>query len=336
MAAKKKESPPQLHLFGPHPAPELSLERVRPLLSPEDAALAERLPDWLRFGTSSWTFPGWAGIVYAGAPTQKELVATGLAAYAANPLLRAVGIDRSHYAPLTSAELSGYAEGLPEGFLAISKIWDELTTCVFPRHPRFGARAGADNPLFLSADRFLSDILPAYRESFAAFTGPFVFEIPPMPRDRLPAPTAFTARLDALLSRLPRNFRYAFELRNHELLTPAYAEVLRAHGAAHVFNYWTAMPSLLEQMAVPGVLEAPFFVARLMLPPFSRNDVLEAELAPFDKIVTPQPAMRDDVSLLVRRAAGRDTFVLVNNKAEGSSPLTVRALASKVVRELFV
>ena len=39
--------------------------------------------------------------------------------------------------------------------------------------------------------------------------------------------------------------------------------------------------------------------------------------------------MRDEVTRLTRAAlrAGRETYVLVNNKAEGCSPLTIRALA---------
>ena len=43
--------------------------------------------------------------------------------------------------------------------------------------------------------------------------------------------------------------------------------------------------------------------------------------------------MRQDVVKLVRAALDRDMecYVLVNNKAEGSSPLTVRALAEQVI-----
>ena len=46
--------------------------------------------------------------------------------------------------------------------------------------------------------------------------------------------------------------------------------------------------------------------------------------------------MRSDVALLARacRRLGKVLFVLVNNKAEGSSPLTVRALAEQMVLEL--
>ena len=54
---------------------------------------------------------------------------------------------------------------------------------------------------------------------------------------------------------------------------------------------------------------------------------------PFDRLVEPQPAMREDVCTLIEEAGrrGYEVFVIVNNKAEGSSPLTVRALAERLV-----
>ena len=40
---------------------------------PELLTLAQRLPAKLRLGTSSWAFPGWAGIVYAERATEQLL-----------------------------------------------------------------------------------------------------------------------------------------------------------------------------------------------------------------------------------------------------------------------
>lgn len=309
--------------------------RVSPHITERDRELAAKVPTNVRFGTSSWTFPGWGGVLYEGHPTQADLMADGLRGYAAHPLFRTVGIDRSHYAPLDDATLEDYARGLPQGFQAVSKVWDELTTCVFPAHPRYGARASEPNPDFLSPERFLSEVLPPYERRFANVAGPFVFEIPPMPEKRIPHEGAFADRIDRLLSRLPGTFRYAFELRNAELLTESYLEVLKAHGAAHVTNVWTGMPTLRRQLAVPGlVARAPFFVARLMLPPFTRYETRRASFEPFNRIVDPQEDTRDDVVALVRAARGRDVFVLVNNKLEGSSPETVRVLAERVEREV--
>ena len=62
--------------------------------------VAASLPSTVRFGTSSWAFPGWRGIVYSRSQSQGELSREGLREYAQHPLLRTVGIDRSYYAPI--------------------------------------------------------------------------------------------------------------------------------------------------------------------------------------------------------------------------------------------
>lgn len=63
-------------------------------------ALADALDNGLYLGTSSWSFPGWSGLIY-GVPTGKaNLAQHGLPAYAEHPLLRSVGVDSGFYAPL--------------------------------------------------------------------------------------------------------------------------------------------------------------------------------------------------------------------------------------------
>ena len=61
----------------------LQLERTHR----DAAALAARLPTGVHFGTSSWSFPGWKGLVYSGARTQTMLAREGLREYATHPLL---------------------------------------------------------------------------------------------------------------------------------------------------------------------------------------------------------------------------------------------------------
>ncbi|HTV02291.1 MAG TPA: hypothetical protein VMF13_17210, partial [Luteitalea sp.] len=76
-------------------------------------ALGARIPPGVHFGTSSWSFPGWSGLVYRRAKTQTELARDGLREYARYPLFGTVGIDRSYYAPLTGEDLKKYAAQLP-------------------------------------------------------------------------------------------------------------------------------------------------------------------------------------------------------------------------------
>src|SRR5512143_109764 len=93
----------QLELFGAATRPP---PRVGPA-AVSDAArtLAARLPADVRLGTSSWSFPGWRGIVWDRDASPALLAREGLAAYARHPLLRTVGLDRTYYAPMTAAAL---------------------------------------------------------------------------------------------------------------------------------------------------------------------------------------------------------------------------------------
>jgi uncharacterized protein YecE (DUF72 family) len=251
-------------------------------------------------------------------------------------LLRTVGIDRSYYAPLTEADLTTIASQLPPGFVATAKVWDEATTLVFPRHPRYGARAGTRNPRFLDPAIVVDSVALPWTRFLGDRAGPLVLEIAPVPRGEAIDPGAFASSLDRFLAEAPVRVRWAVEVRNRELLSRAYFEVLARHGAAHVVNFWTAMPTIGEQLALPGVLGADFAVARLLLPPGARYEEARDTFAPFDRIVAPQPRMREDVVRLALACArgGKDLFVIVNNKAEGSSPLTVRALAGAVADAL--
>jgi uncharacterized protein YecE (DUF72 family) len=305
---------------------------VEPLVDDEARALAERLPRGVRFGCSTWTFPGWSGVVYRGRPTETQLARHGLHAYARHPLLGTAELDRSFYRPVTVEESRRYAEQLPPGYPLASKMWSEVTTHTFPSHPRLGARAGARNPHFLDGET-ACEVLAPLREGLGDHLGPVVFQLPPVPDIERRDPLAFARLVERLLDRLPRGPRYAFELRNRELLTPRYLEVLAARGAAHAISFWRTMPTVGEQLAMAGVLAAPFAVARLSHPPGTTYEERRARLEPFDRIRDPQPELRADVVRLARAciADGRELYVIVDNKVEGCAPLTVRAMASLLV-----
>jgi uncharacterized protein YecE (DUF72 family) len=321
----------QLGLFGE----TKTTAPVVPHEDPDARALASKLPSWLRFGTSSWTFEGWSNIVYAGSPSHEALVEHGLGAYAAHPLLRTVGIDRSYYSPIDEADLNAYASQVPRDFLAVAKVWNEITTYAFADHPKNGSRAGEINPHFLDAD-LAKETFAAYSGGFANHVGAFLFELPPIPRDRLPSDEAFASAIARLLRALPSRFRYAFELRNRELLSPLYFDTLRDHGATHAFNLWTAMPSLAEQFRMPNSITSDIVIARLMLAPTTTYEAMKRAYAPFDRIVLANEDMRRDIVKLTRIASDSNAntmFVLVNNQVEGSSPLTIKALAERIARD---
>ena len=312
----------QLGLFGvlepalPREDPELA-ERLRREHS-EAARIAERVPKGVHFGTSTWSFPGWAGIVYSRKATTAELAREGLAQYSRHPLLTTVGIDRGYYGPIPVRDLERYASQLPAGFPCCAKAPEAVTS--------------AASPDYLRPERFVDEMVGPFLEVFRDRTGPFVVQFPPAPREATPSPALFAEKLDRFLAALPAEGRYAVELRDPALLSPAYASALACRGAAHVYNYATAMPMPAEQARSVPIATASFTMIRLLLRPGTRYDERREEFLPFDRIVDPSSEMRAQVVRLVRESVrlGRDVFVLVNNKAEGCSPLTIRALAERL------
>ena len=76
-----------------------------------------------------------------------------------------------------------------------------------------------------------------------------MFEFGAIARSTFARPEEFYERLGPFLGELPPGFRYAVEVRNPEYLGAEYFSMLHARNTAHVFNAWTRMPELLEQIA---------------------------------------------------------------------------------------
>lgn len=325
---------PTHSLHVPHPPKQqLSLFAQPDPLEERFASLRElasRLPENVRFGTSSWSFPGWSGIVFPEKYPKTFLAQHGLPLYVRHPLLRTVGIDRGYYAPVPREDLRHYASQLPRDFPTVAKAPGIYTSPIHTGHG--SAPKGSPNPAFLDAKSFTETVARPFLSDFRDHTAAIVLEFPPMPPSARLHADAFASRLDSFLEKIPSELPCCVELRNPELLTPAYAQVLRHRRVAHVFNYWTAMPMPLDQLPVAPLDSAPFVVLRLMLRPGTRYEDRKAAFAPFDRIMDPDPRMHTEVLSLIEmaRALRRVVLVLVNNKAEGSAPLTIEHLARRI------
>ena len=290
--------------------------------------LSRRIPPNVRFGTSTWNYPGWRGLVYHTDYGPKGAAARMLEEYAAFPLFKTVGVDSSYYAPPTEEVLRSYAEHLPRGFPCVSKVWSQLTVHRFTK-AQDAARAGKVNPDFLNAELFMEEIYQPYQRHFADNTGPLVFEFQTLAKSSGIDAEGFATRLDEFFSDLPREGQFAVEIRNDEFLTPMYFAVLREHGVAHVFNSWTRMPPIGHQLDLPGSISGPFIVARALLRPGRTYNEAVDVFAPYDRIREPNPKLRRDLVRLVEAAVKTriPAYLLVNNRAEGSAPLTIAAVA---------
>jgi hypothetical protein len=142
--------------------------------------------------------------------------------------------------------------------------------------------------------------------------------------------TGFVDRLHAFLRALPRGRAHlAVELRTPALLIPAYADALHDAGVVPALSAWNGLPPVEEQFRRTRAAEAPARVIRWMLQEGSSYEEAKDRYAPFDRLVDPDPVTRDAIAGLCDDLT-RDVYVIVNNKAEGSAPRSVFALAERV------
>ncbi len=316
----------QLSLF--ETAAERAALELAPL--PDDvAASAAVLPHALRFGTMSWSYPGWIGLVYASHVRAKELVQRGLTAYAKHPLLRTVELDRSYYEPLPLEYYTELAAQVPDDFRFAAKAHEDCTAVRFPAHARYGGRAGQRNPRLLDAAYASDHVIAPFVEGLGSKAGPLIFQFSTF---EVRSPPRFAAALHEFLRRLPAGPLYAVELRNAELMTPAYGEALADAGAVHCHNAWGWLPGVVAQRALLPPAARRVLVARWLTRPGDSHEAARRRYEPFSKLVDEDLDLREAFVALIRATLEdhADAFVLVSNKAEGSAPETVRRLAAAV------
>lgn len=293
--------------------------------APTHADIASRISPLLRLGTSSWSFPGWGGLVWRKRHDAQSLAKRGLEIYARHPLLSAVGLDRSFYAPVPIADMRLYNEQTPADFRFLVKAPQAVTQSWLRDSPE-------PNPNFLDAELVTHQWIEPAAIALGAKMGVFLFQFPPLGRRFTQHPKAFCDALDAFLSQLPKGPAYAVEIRDREILTDAYRDALAANGVDHCFNIHPAMPSPTEQASLLPIESQRVFVCRWMLHSGMRYEQARERYAPFDKIVDPDPTSLDTIAGLALAAVGssKPGIIIINNKAEGSSPLSVFRLSRRI------
>lgn len=339
----KRRDPNQSFLFGPEPdsdppgAPPAGPPRPA-AVDPAHAALAAFLPDTLRLGTSSWSFPGWRGIVYQDDVPQARLAREGLPAYAAHPLLRSVSLDRAFYAPLPEAEYRRLAAQVPAGFRFLVKAFQGITRPQIDTPA--AAPSAAESATFLDPAAARELVVGPAVMGLADACGPIVFQFSPMRFPRRAEESRFLDRLGAFLAALPRGPLYAVELRNAELLAPLhldrYLAALACADACHSYVVHPTMPPAQRQRELVDPARFPAFVSRWLLHDGLTYDGAKDRHAPFNRLIDEDPATRADLAAMVADAlwSHKAAWVLVNNKAEGSAPLSVFRLGAEIAARL--
>lgn len=288
----------------------------------------------LYLGTSSWKYEGWKGLVYLYSyPSEKKFNDESLREYAQQ--YPTVGVDATYYTWPSTKAFEKYLEQTPSEFRFGLKATEKVTVFKYPKLPRYGKEAGTQNAHFLDAElfkaKFLEPLLP-----FKERIGPIMLEFSHFYPGMLKSGKEFVDRLDTFLKQINQhgNFQFAVEIRNANWLKKEYFECLVENRTAHVFNSWTKMPALGEQLELSQNYNFPCYVARLLLNPGAVYQEAVDSYSPYNKLHLNLSELRTATVRLLHKAKsiGVPAYIFVNNRFEGCAPKTIEALLAEAIK----
>jgi len=177
-------------------------------------------PPPILLGTSSFTASGWEKSFYP-----KGLRSSDYLSFYADRF-HTVEVDSTFYACPTPRTVTNWAARTPDNFIFSVKIPQTIT------HDKVLVDCAGDLKEFLTTMDILGPKL-----------GPMVFQFPVFDRWKFPGQKHFLDVLVPFLSKLPRDRKFAIEVRNRNWLDATLANVLRDHQNALVLQDISNMPT---------------------------------------------------------------------------------------------
>lgn len=277
----------------------------------------------VKFGTCSWKFDSWKGIIYS-----ENAHESFLSEYA--DTYTTVEIDQWFWSLFGTDKISlprpdtvaEYLASVPEDFRFTVKVPNSITLTHF--YKKAGFKPLTPNPYFLSPklfQDFLERIAPMQGQVDA-----LMFQFEYLNKKKMSGLEEFLKRFEGFLAAIPPDWPYAVEIRNPNYLYPRYFEFLRDHGLPHVFLQGYYMPSIVEVYRKHRHLLTNSAIIRLH--GYEREGIEEKTGKKWDVIVTPMdeelPEVADTIEDMVSH--GMRVIVNVNNHYEGSAPRTIEKL----------
>lgn len=280
-------------------------------------------------GTSSWKYRGWEGTIYRGGyASEAQFQRVSLREYTS--YFPCVGVEFTYYAWPMPDMMSYLLDSTPENFRLCPKVTKRITMSSFPNLATYGKWAGQKNPDYLHPELFQEQFLEPV-ERLKGRLGVIWFEFSGPEENEL-------ERLDQFFSSIPRNYAYAVEFRNPQLVTPDFYRRLISLGISPVFNAWTHMPNLDRQFqdyleAGGGEDNTPLVGLGLLQPGMSYEEAVR-KFQPYKEAKEVCETGRVELAKLVNYALGhqRKAYILVTNRFEGSAPHTVGGIMDLLAR----
>jgi uncharacterized protein YecE (DUF72 family) len=255
--------------------------------------------DNLLLGTSSWSCSDWLGSFY---PANLKPVHF-IEAYARK--FRAVEIDSTYYSIPPPHVVANWREKTPPDFVFTAKVPGAIT------HQKVLKDCQAEFTVFLKSMEILGDRL-----------GPLLLQFPYFNRNIFASREPFDRLLKPFLKCLPKEFRFAIEIRNKNWISWDFLELLREHSVAFALVAQAWMPGIDTLAKALDLLTSDFAYVRFI----GDRKAIEAKTMKWDKLIEDKtPEMTVWIKELKRVVnQGVKTYAFFNNHYAGFAPGSVK------------
>jgi len=249
-------------------------------------------------GTSAFTAAGWEGTFYPkGLPAKEQLTY-----YAQH--FDAVEVDSTFYRTPSKSLVQGWANKTPSGFIFTAKVPQLIT------HEKVLVDCDAEFKQFLEAMDCLGDKL-----------GPLLFQFGYFNRKAFLGVNDFLARLRPFLERLPKDHKFAVEIRNKNWIVPSFIEALRERGVALALIDQSWMPRPAQWFEKYDPITADFTYVRWL----GDRKGIEEQTKIWDKVIVDRSAELSEWVEILGKVHKRKIQILAfaNNHYAGYGPGTI-------------
>jgi uncharacterized protein YecE (DUF72 family) len=248
-------------------------------------------------GTSGWKYPDWLGSFYPADLKPQDMIQ-----YYAR-YFRAVEIDSTYYTIPARSVVAGWKENTPPGFVFAAHVPGVIT------HQKVMKDCQHELTTFLNSVELLGDRL-----------GPLLLQFPYFNRNTFASRAQFDKLLLPFLKTLPREFKFAVEIRNKNWISWDFLEILRDHSVAFVVIAQAWMPSIDVLARALDLLCGDFFYARFI------GDRKEVKTQRWDNLSEDKTSELivwiEELKKIADRASR--TYAFFNNHYAGFAPGSVK------------